>query len=67
MDGRISEENRLTLLEQAKSYKKLDSLSLACEEYKLKDYISNQNLADARLTFRTGRLFFKKRKATLGG
>ena len=45
VDVRISEENRLTLLEQAKGYKKLDSLSLACEEYKLKDYMINQNLA----------------------
>ena len=48
----IEEETRITLLEQAKGYKKLDSLALACEEFKLKEYFSTYNLEDARLKFR---------------
>ena len=52
VSSRIEDENRSTLLEQAKGYKKLDSLSLACEDYKLKDYFCNMNLADARMKFR---------------
>ena len=48
---KISEDNREHLLEQAKRYKKLDPLSLSCEEYKMKDYFSELNLKDARLKF----------------
>ena len=48
---KISEDNRAYLLEQAKRYKKLDPLSLACEDYKMKDYFTELNLKDARLKF----------------
>ena len=48
----ISLDNRNYLLEQAKRFKKLDPLELSCEEYRMKDYFSNLNLADARLKFR---------------
>ena len=48
---KISDKNREYLIEKAKSYKKLDHLELACEEYKQKDYFSSLNLSQARLKF----------------
>ena len=45
-------ENREFLIQSSKKYKKTDHLSLACEDYKIKDYFSKLNLAQARLKFR---------------
>ena len=42
-------ENRQTLIDWSKNYKKVDSLSLELEEYKVKGYFSQMNLADSRL------------------
>ena len=52
VNNKIASDNRELLIEQAKSYKKLDSLSLSCEDYKIKDYFTEMNLADSRLKFR---------------
>ena len=49
---KIAWDTQELLIKQAKSYKKLDSLSLSCEEYKIKDYFSQMNLEDSRLNFR---------------
>ena len=48
----ISELNRIQLLDDIKSYKKLDFWELACEEYKIKDYFLHLNLDNARIFFR---------------
>ena len=45
-------ENRQILIDWSRKYKKVDTLALECEEYKLKDYFSQLNLADSRLKFR---------------
>ena len=47
---RISERNQL--IEKAKKYKKIDYLSLSCEEFELKDYFCDLDLARARIKFR---------------
>ena len=45
-------ENRDFLIEWSEKYKKVDSLSLACEDYERKAYFDNLNLAQSRLKFR---------------
>ena len=45
-------ENRDFLIQWSEKYKKVDSLSLACEEYERKDYFSKLNLAQSRIKFR---------------
>ena len=45
-------ENRDFLIQWSEKYKKVDSLSLACEEYERKDYFSKFNLAQSRIKFR---------------
>ena len=40
------------MIEWSEKYKKVDTLSIACEEYKRKDYLSKLNLAQSRLKFR---------------
>ena len=48
----IQSENRNSLLESSKRYKKLDYVSLSLEEYQLKDYFLNLDLARGRLKFK---------------
>ena len=45
-------ENKTSLLEEAKKYKKLDEIELATEEYGMKEYFIELNLSQARLKFR---------------
>ena len=49
---KIVTANRAFLIEEAKKYKKIDYLSLACEEFKMKDYFLNLDLNGARIKFR---------------
>ena len=49
---KIHEMNREFILENSKKYKKLDYMSMACEEYGLKDYFNCLNLTDSRIKFR---------------
>ena len=48
----IADLNRNFIIENSKRYKKLDYYSMGCEEFGLKDYFLNLNLADGRLKFR---------------
>ena len=48
----IDSENREFLVEQSKKYKKIDHLSMAVEDYKIKDYFFHFNLAKARIKFK---------------
>ena len=50
--GKISQMNRDFIIENSRKYKKLNYISMACEEYGLKGYFSNLNLQDSRLKFR---------------
>ena len=45
-------ENRDYLINSSKKYKKIDHLTLACETYEMKTYLSDLTLAQARLKFR---------------
>ena len=45
VNKKLDYENRLQILEASKGYKKLDSLSLSCEDYEVKSYFYNLNLA----------------------
>ena len=45
-------ENRDFLVQSSERYKKVDSLSLACEEYERKEYFNKLNLAQSRIKFR---------------
>ena len=45
-------ENRQYLIDWSRKYKKLDILSLECENFKFKDYFNKLNLAESRLKFR---------------
>ena len=49
---KISEMNRISILEEIKKSKKLDYFSLTCEDFQLKSYFLSLNLADSRLKFR---------------
>ena len=49
---KIHSENREYLINWSKSYKKIDSLSLGCENYEFKKYFHELNLADSRIKFR---------------
>ena len=48
----IRELNRLSLLEDLKSYKKVDFWSVSIEDFGMKDYFLKLNLSDSRLKFR---------------
>ena len=48
----ISSANRKSLIENSKRYKKLNHVSLSLEEYKLKDYFDNLDLARGRVKFK---------------
>ena len=48
----LRRENREFLVEWSERYKKVDSLSLACEEYEKKEYFNKLNLAQSRIKFR---------------
>ena len=48
----ILEMNRSQMLEQMKSSKKLDELSLSLEEFKLKDYFTELSFENIRIKFR---------------
>ena len=48
----IHSENRDFLIQTSQKYKKIDHLTLACEKYEFKDYLSKLSLARARLNFR---------------
>ena len=52
MSDKILDKNRLFLLDMAKSLKKIDYLSVACEDFGLKDYFSELSLDLARTKFR---------------
>ena len=49
---KLSKENRDFIIDWSKRYKKIDSLSLGCEEYERKPYFHKLSLAQARLKFR---------------
>ena len=44
-------DNREFLIEQAKDYKKIDYLEMACEDYGMKDYFSRLDLKSACIRF----------------
>ena len=50
---KINEENRQFLISWSEKYKKIDTLQIACEDYKFKDYFFKLNLAQSRLMFRS--------------
>ena len=52
MNRNVRNENRDFLVQWSEKYKKVDSLSLACEDYIRKEYLYKLNLAQARLKFR---------------
>merc|ERR1711954_11585 len=54
----VTELNKAELLDNAKSYKKVDYGSLAKEEFKRKDYFSQLNLEQVRERFRIQSLMF---------
>ena len=45
MNRELRRENREYLVQWSGKYKKVDTLSLACEEYEKKEYINKFNLA----------------------
>ena len=49
---KILSMNREYILTGSKNYKKIDHVSMACEDFGMKDYFNNLNLADSRLKFR---------------
>ena len=49
---KINSENREYLIQWSEKYKKVDSISIACEKYERKDYLNKLNLAQSRLKFR---------------
>ena len=49
---KIHKDNRKFLIEWSKKYKKIDTLNIECEDYKVKDYFHTLNLADSRVKFR---------------
>ena len=49
---KIKDENREHLVRWSEKYKKVDSLSIGCEEYERKEYLNKLNLAQSRLKFR---------------
>ena len=52
MSEKIILKNKFCLLEMAKGLKKVDYLSVSCEEFKLKDYFSDLRLELARIKYR---------------
>ena len=52
MKNSIPELNRNQLLDSIKSYKKLDYLELALEEFEMKDYFLKLDLETSRIKFR---------------
>ena len=52
VDRKLNLENREFLIQWSGKYKKVDSLSLACEEYERKEYLNKLNLAQSRIKFR---------------
>ena len=52
VNGKIHDDNRKFLISWSKKYKKIDTLSLECEDYKMKDYFYELTLSDSRLKFR---------------
>ena len=48
----LNDENRDFLIKWSEQYKKVDSLSLAVEDYERKTYFNKLNLAQSRLKFR---------------
>ena len=52
MKQKIIQMNREFIIENSKKYKKIDYNSMACEEFELKEYFSNLNLANGRVKFR---------------
>ena len=51
VNSKIEDENRDSLWERSKYYKKLDYLSLGCEDYEVKPYFHKLNLAQSRIKF----------------
>ena len=49
---KILDMNRDFIVENSRKYKKIDHISMACEEFGIKEYFSNLNLHDSRLKFR---------------
>ena len=52
INSKIHSDNRDFLLEWSQTYKKVDSLSLACENYEVNPYFNELNLYESRLKFR---------------
>ena len=52
VDEKVSILNREFILNECKNYKKVDYLSLSCEEFGLMEYFSTLNLADSRIKFK---------------
>ena len=52
VDRKIHSDNREFLIEWSKKYKKVDTLDLECENYELKRYFLELDLASSRLKFR---------------
>ena len=48
----IESDNRESLLESTKKYKKLDYASLSCEEPRMREYFLELNLTGARIKFK---------------
>ena len=55
----MDEENRESILNSAKKYKKMDHLSLSCEDYEVKPYFYELSLALSRVKFRERALTVK--------
>ena len=52
ISNRIDQDNRNFLINWSKTYKKIDTLSLECEDYEFKEYFSNLTLEYSRVKFR---------------
>ena len=49
---KIDRENRKFIIDWSTKYKKIDTLSLECEDYGIKDYFFKLSLEDSRVKFR---------------
>ena len=52
VNEKIGRLNREYIINNSKKYKRLDYVSMGCEEFEIKDYFHHLNLADSRLKFR---------------
>ena len=52
INRKIDSENREFIINWSRKYKKIDTLSLECEEYEMKSYFFSLSLQDSRMKFR---------------